>query len=137
MTTPLTLTAASARLHLDTAIALVGREQILAWIQEITPAPAPVPLVTATTIVRKTASCSAASTPKSGTRGRKAGILPTADQRCSWTLNNGDQCSNKRKGDNALCGLHIGKINLISPAVSVVGASSPALSVGAGADDDE
>lgn len=128
----------SARLHLETAVALVGKEQVLEWLQTsfstLPTEPTEVSSVislgthvtgTSVTMIRKTASCSSTKTAdKSGVRGRKAGILPTADQRCSWTLNNGEQCSNKRKDANSLCGLHIGKINLISPGHTPTAASS-------------
>jgi hypothetical protein len=128
----------SARLHLETAVALVGKEQVLAWLHGSTATSTPPSEPTDTssiislgshvtgtsvTTIRKTVAA-AKTADKSGIRGRKAGILPTADQRCSWTLNNGEQCLNKRKDANSLCGLHIGKINLISPGHTPTAASS-------------
>lgn len=127
-----TTISGSARLHLETAVALVGKEQVLAWLQTPTTEPTEASSVitlgshitsNSVTTIRKTAAAAKAA-DKSGIRGRKAGILPTSDQRCSWTLNNGEQCSNKRKDANSLCGLHIGKINLISPGHTPTAASS-------------
>lgn len=115
MSVPSAVAAASARLHLETAISLVGREQVLEWLGTVTSS-APAPATTTTTIRRVVASTSAAT----GHRGRKAGVLPTADQRCSWTMTNGEQCCNKKKDGNSFCGLHIGKIHLID----TTGASS-------------
>ena len=109
-------TTASARLHLDTAIALVGRDQIAAWLamdSVTTPAPAPT-TISATTVRRTVAATVAASSTNAGQRGRKAGTLPPPDQRCSWMLTSGEQCSNKKK-DGSFCGLHVGKIQLIDP----------------------
>ena len=68
--------------------------------------------------IRKTASCDSVKQVTTGTRGRKSGIIPPADQRCSWTLTSGEQCANKKKGDNALCGLHIGKVHLMGSATT-------------------
>jgi hypothetical protein len=110
--------AASARLHLETAISLVGREQVLEWLGTVTSsAPAPVAMPTMTTTIRRVVASTTAAT---GQRGRKAGVLPTADQRCSWSMTNGEQCCNKKKDGNSFCGLHIGKIHLID----TTGASS-------------
>ena len=104
---------ASARLHLDTAISLVGRDQVQAW---LTAPPNPlIRNVTMTSITSVTQKKPVGGTP-TGTRGRKPGAIPPADQRCTWLLTNGDQCSNKRKEGNSLCGLHIGKIHLVDPA---------------------
>jgi len=107
---------ASARLHLETAIALVGRETIIDWLT--TAASPPVTMITTTagttTVIRKVGGAgTAAAAAATGQRGRKAGILPTPEQRCSWKLNNKEQCSNKKKEGNSFCGLHLGKIQLI------------------------
>ncbi len=109
-------TTASARLHLDTAIALVGRDQIMSWLT------APAPVATTTTTIRRTvaATAAASATATTGQRGRKAGTLPPAEQRCVWKLNNGEQCSNKKK-EGSFCGLHIGKIHLVDPTADATG----------------
>lgn len=112
-------TTASARLHLETALALVGRDQIMVWLSmEPASIPQTTTLATATTTVRRTVAATVAATTATGQRGRKAGALPTQDQRCSWMLNSGEQCSNKKK-DGSFCGLHVGKIQLIDPTASV------------------
>lgn len=118
MTVPSAVATASARLHLETAISLVGREQVLEWLGTVSSSTVP-PAATATTTttVRRVVASTTAAT---GHRGRKAGVLPTADQRCSWSMTNGEQCCNKKKDGNSFCGLHIGKIHLIDPT----GASS-------------
>lgn len=130
-------TTASARLHLDTAIALVGREQVVAWLETPIPVQATTAKGKSTTTVRRTVAATvAASAPAAAAtvqRGRKAGALPPPDQRCSWTLTSGEQCSNKKK-DGSFCGLHIGKIQLIDPTA---GAACVSGSDAAGDDDDE
>ena len=111
-------TTASARLHLDTALTLVGRDQIMAWLSVDTLSGV-APTISSTTI-RRTVAATVATTTAAGQRGRKAGTLPPTDQRCSWVLTSGDQCSNKKK-EGSFCGLHIGKIQLIDPTASVSG----------------
>jgi hypothetical protein len=106
---------ASARLHLDTAVSLVGRDQVQAWLS--TPPNPLIRNVTATSFTTVTQKKPVGGTvTTTGTRGRKPGAIPPADQRCTWLLTSGDQCSNKRKEGNSLCGLHIGKIHLVDPA---------------------
>jgi hypothetical protein len=107
-------TLASARLHLETAIALVGRETILEWLTTSGVTPGVGSGITTSTVIRKVGGATtAAAAAATGQRGRKAGILPTPEQRCSWKLNNKEQCSNKKKPGNDFCGLHMGKIQLI------------------------
>jgi hypothetical protein len=114
---------ASARLHLETAIGLVGREQVQAWMNAVsTPLIRHVTTTSITTVTQKKGGSTACAT---GTRGRKAGTVAPPEQRCTWILTTGDQCSNKRKGDNALCGMHVGKIHLVD---SSVGDASAAVS---------
>lgn len=116
-------TTASARLHLDTALALVGRDQIMAWLSDPIPSGPSAAAPPLTTTIRRTiAATVAASSATSGQRGRKVGTLPPAEQRCSWMLNNGEQCSNKKK-DGSFCGLHVGKIHLVDPIASSPGGS--------------
>ena len=119
MSTPATV---SARLHLETAIALVGREQVVEWLGSSS---YPAHVIGTTTTIRRVVGSTAAA---SGHRGRKAGVLPTADQRCAWMMTNGERCCNKKKDGNSFCGLHIGKIHLIDPT----GASSVSANGGAG-----
>ena len=113
-------TTASARLHLDTALALVGRDQIMAWLSDPIPSGTSAAAPPLTTTIRRTiaATVAASTSATSGQRGRKVGTLPPVDQRCSWMLNNGEQCSNKKK-DGSFCGLHVGKIHLVDPTASV------------------
>ncbi len=109
---------ASARLHLETAIGLVGQEQIQAWL--VAPVVASkVTSYTTTTRILKTGG----KGPGTG-RGRKAGTIPHDDQRCTWTLTSGDRCANKKKDANALCGLHIDKVGLISDSSSASASAS-------------
>lgn len=119
--TPTPIMIASARLHLETAIGLVGKEQVQTWLIETN---------NTFTLNAKTIHRTVASATTTGQRGRKAGIIPATGERCVWKLTNGEQCSNKKKEGATLCGLHVGKAHLLSGASSVVstGAASPGAS---------
>ena len=90
-----------ARLHIDTAVKLVGKEfvtQYLALISLIPSAVAAVP------------------EPKAG-RGRKPGAAP-AESRCAWNAGQESHCKNKRFESNSYCKIHVSKIHLVDPSVA-------------------
>jgi len=84
-----------ARLHLETAVALMSREFVLQWIgqQGLDPAPAP-------------------AAPASG-RGRKPGAA-AAEVRCTWSLSAGGQCKNAKIAGSDHCKIHADKAAAIS-----------------------
>jgi hypothetical protein len=92
----------------------------MAWLSDPTPSGTSSVAPISTTTIRRTiaATVAASTSATAGQRGRKAGTLPPVEQRCSWMLNNGEQCSNKKK-DGSFCGLHVGKIHLVDPTASV------------------
>ncbi len=87
-----------ARLHIDTAVKLMGKEFVVQHLATVaTPAPAP----------------AAAS---SG-RGRKPGAAP-AESRCAWNAGQESHCKNKRFESNSYCKIHVGKIHLVDPSTT-------------------
>lgn len=108
-TPPTSIMVMSARLHLETAIGLVGKEQIQTWLAASD---------NTFTLNAKTTLKTISTTSSTGQRGRKAGIIPTNEERCVWKLTSGDQCSNKRKDGSTLCGLHVNKAHLLSSSIS-------------------
>ena len=80
-----------ARLHIETAIKLVGRETVLAMI-----GPAP----------------TAAATGGAGARGRRPGAAPD-DARCQWKMADDSQCKNAKAAEKDYCRIHATKVDLI------------------------
>ena len=88
-----------ARLHIDTAVKLVGKEFVSQYLATVaTPA---------TTSVAE---------PKAG-RGRKPGAAP-AESRCNWNVGQDSHCKNKRFESNSYCKIHVGKIHLVDPSTA-------------------
>ncbi len=111
----MTTSAQLARIHFDTAVALVGRAQISAWLSAAPAAPTPTP------------------TPAPATttgRGRKAGAVAADEERCTWTLGDGTRCKNRHQPTAAYCKIHLKNIHLVDDATATAGA-------GAFASDDE
>ena len=78
-----------ARIHLECAIKLVGRDFIAAWLAPATP-----------------------PEPKQTSRGRKPGAA-APEVRCVWKFVNGEQCKNARDADSTACKIHRKKLHLI------------------------
>ena len=78
-----------ARIHLECAEKLVGRDFIAAWL-----APATTP------------------EPKQTIRGRKPGAA-ASEVRCVWKFVSGEQCKNTRDTDSRACKIHRKKLHLI------------------------
>jgi hypothetical protein len=93
---------ALARLHFDTAVALVGAEKVREWIATATgvTATGPTPAVTG------------------GGRGRKPGTVAAADERCTWTLHDGTQCKNRHQSDSTYCKIHLKQVHLVDDATA-------------------
>jgi hypothetical protein len=94
-----------ARLHIETAIKLVGRETVLAMV-----AAASAPAAGGATGV--TASLTGAPTQQKDSRGRRPGAAPD-DMRCQWKLTDGSQCKNAMTAEMGYCKIHITKVDLI------------------------
>ena len=93
-----------ARFHIETAIKLIGREQVLVMIASTS---APAPGATAAT------GGAGAPTPhQKDNRGRRPGAAPD-DTRCQWKLLDDSRCKNARAGDKGYCKIHAGKMDLI------------------------
>ena len=90
-----------ARLHLETAVRLMGRAFVEQWLSQSQQGPVDAP-----------APASAAQ-PKS-TRGRKPGAAP-AETRCAWNAGTDHHCKNTRHEGNSYCRIHLGKVHLIDP----------------------
>ena len=90
-----------ARLHIDTAVKLVGKEFVTQYL-------ALIPLIPSTP--------SAGPEPKAG-RGRKPGAAP-AESRCNWNAGQESHCKNKRFESNSYCKIHVSKIHLVDPSVA-------------------
>lgn len=87
-----------ARLHFDTAVALVGAQQVASWVSSAAAAAAP----------------AAGSGGGAGTgRGRKPGSVAAADERCTWTLTDGTQCKNRHQADSTYCRIHLKQVHLV------------------------
>lgn len=86
-----------ARLHIETAIKLVGRDTVLAMVAA---APAPA------------AGGAGAPTQQKDSRGRRPGAAPD-DMRCQWKLTDGSQCKNAMTTEMGYCKIHIAKVDLI------------------------
>ena len=93
-----------ARLHIDTAVKLVGKEFVTQYL-------ALIPLISSTPSV-----AAAVTEPKAG-RGRKPGAAP-AESRCAWNAGQESHCKNKRFESNSYCKIHVGKIHLVDPSVA-------------------
>lgn len=95
-----------ARLHVETAVKLTS----VAHVQSLLDSYA-------------SASSSACEAPTAtaqvskSNRGRKPGAA-AAESRCQWNVGSESQCKNNKKDANSYCGMHLGKIHLIDPAVS-------------------
>ena len=63
------------------------------------------------------ASASATAQVSKSNRGRRPGAA-AAESRCQWNVGSESQCKNNKKDANSYCGMHLGKIHLIDPAVS-------------------
>ena len=100
-----------ARIHFDTAVSLVGRAQISAWLAAAPATPTPAP-----------------ATGGTG-RGRKAGSVAATEERCTWTLGDGTQCKNRHQPAAAYCKIHLKNIHLVDDAATA--------GAGASASDDE
>ena len=82
-----------ARLHIETAIKLVGQETVLAMVAAAKPAPAPAPAI-------------------KDNRGRRPGAAPE-DTRCQWKMTDGSQCKNAKTAEKGYCKIHVTKVDLI------------------------
>ena len=87
-----------ARLHIDTAVKLMGKEFVTQYLALIPSAVAAVP------------------EPKAG-RGRKPGAAP-AESRCNWNAGQESHCKNKRFESNSYCKIHVSKIHLVDPSAA-------------------
>jgi|688.fasta_scaffold1174359_2 hypothetical protein len=91
-----------ARFHIETAIKLIGREQVLVMLAS-TPAPA----------TGATGATGGAGAPhQKDNRGRRPGAAPD-DTRCQWKLTDSSQCKNAKAGEKGYCKIHVGKVDLI------------------------
>ena len=91
-----------ARLHIDTAVKLMGKEFVSQYLASTTVA---------------TAATAAAPAPTSSGRGRKPGAAP-AESRCNWNAGQESHCKNKRFESNSYCKIHVGKIHLVDPSTT-------------------
>jgi hypothetical protein len=87
-----------ARLHIDTAVKLMGKEYVSQYLASVAAAP------------------TAVAEPKAG-RGRKPGAAP-AESRCNWNTGQESHCKNKRFESNSYCKIHVGKIHLVDPSAA-------------------
>lgn len=92
-----------ARIHFDAAMALVGAQQLGAWLSGagsgvLSKAPTPV--------------------SASSGRGRKPGAVAAADERCTWTLTDGTQCKNRHLTDSTYCRIHLKQVHLVDDSAT-------------------
>ena len=106
-----------ARIHVEMAVKLTS----VAHVQSLLDSSASssshasshaVTAITATAVTAITATATAKSN-----RGRRPGAAAT-ESRCQWNVGSESQCKNNKKDANSYCGMHLGKIHLIDPAVS-------------------
>jgi hypothetical protein len=64
-----------------------------------------------------TAQATAHVTALKSNRGRRPGAAAN-ESRCQWNVGSETQCKNNKKDANSYCGMHLGKIHLIDPAVN-------------------
>jgi hypothetical protein len=83
-----------ARIHLDCALRLTGRDFLVAWLAE-----------TQTTT----------NTTTSPGRGRRPGAAEDT-HRCTWKRTGGPQCKNGRVADSQFCKIHVTKAHLLAGA---------------------
>ena len=95
-----------ARLHVETAVKLTSVAHVQGLLDSYGPSSA---TATATAVTAQVASKS--------NRGRKPGAA-AAESRCQWNVGSESQCKNNKKDANSYCGMHLGKIHLIDPAVN-------------------
>jgi hypothetical protein len=78
-----------ARIHLECAEKLMGRDFITSWL-----------------------SGTVVSTPTQPSRGRKPGAA-APEVRCVWKFIKGEQCKNARDSDSTACKIHRKKLHLL------------------------
>jgi hypothetical protein len=93
-----------ARLHVETAVKLTS----VAHVQSL--------LDSYGSVSSTTVSVPETSAAKSS-RGRRPGAA-APESRCQWNVGSESQCKNNKKDANSYCGMHLGKIHLIDPAVN-------------------
>ena len=101
-----------ARIHLDTAIALVGITTVRSYLTNDPPTENPLTATTATTASGKP-------------RGRKPGAAPE-ESRCIWKLSSGTQCKNTKLEGYNHCKIHTAKADAISAAALTENATATA-----------
>jgi hypothetical protein len=99
-----------ARLHVETAVKLTSVAEVQALLDSYGS-----PSSTSAHTVAS-GSVTATATAKNN-RGRKPGAA-AAESRCQWNVGSESQCKNNKKDANSYCGMHLGKIHLIDPAVN-------------------
>jgi hypothetical protein len=91
-----------AKLHIETAVKLTSVAHVQSLLDSYSSGPS--------------SSISETSATKSN-RGRKPGAA-APESRCQWNVGSETQCKNNKKDANSYCGMHLGKIHLIDPAVN-------------------
>lgn len=92
-----------ARLHIDTAVKLMGKEFVSQYLA--------------------TTSAPVSTTESKSGRGRKPGAAP-AESRCAWNAGQDSHCKNKRFESNSYCKIHVSKIHLVDPSAAAFASSA-------------
>ena len=97
-----------ARLHVETALKLTSVTHVQSLLDSYSSACEAPPA---------TATATATATASKSNRGRRPGAA-APESRCQWNVGSESQCKNNKKDANSYCGMHLGKIHLIDPAVN-------------------
>jgi hypothetical protein len=84
-----------ARIHVECALKLVGRDMVTSWLAELS-----------------ASESSTAPSTQTTSRGRKPGAAPD-NLRCVWKFVSGERCKNARITDSTACKIHCKKLHLI------------------------
>jgi len=95
-----------ARLHVEMAVKLTSVAHVQSLLDSYTTGSSP-----------EAAHATAQATVSKSNRGRRPGAAAT-ESRCQWNIGSESQCKNNKKDANSYCGMHLGKIHLIDPAVN-------------------
>ena len=106
-----------ARMHVEMAVKLTSVAHVQSLLDSSSSSSTAVTATTATAATAATATATAATAAAKSNRGRRPGAA-AIESRCQWNVGSESQCKNNKKDANSYCGMHLGKIHLIDPAVS-------------------
>jgi len=102
-----------ARMHVEMAVKLTS----VAHVQSLLDSYGYASASSSSSEATATATATATAQVSKSNRGRRPGAA-AAESRCQWNVGSESQCKNNKKDANSYCGMHLGKIHLIDPAVN-------------------